>query len=510
MGLSASTGAFAAGVLLAGNRFRPQIQADIKPFEGILLGIFFITAGAELDPVVVIKEWPTLLIGIIGFLITKTGVLFASGPALGLSMAESARVALTLAGGGEFSFVLFKLATDLKVLPDELNKLLTASVIISMSLTPVLGDVGDKVGKYIEELNPPEKINPWDGLTTEEAENLFDETDADGNGTIDLDELRTTLVQLNIPFETIADIFVAFDKNGDNEICRAEWREGLADGLLEEALRNAPAVEIIQTRNKEIPFAEDAIVICGFGAMGRAVYGMIQEMGGVEGDIVAFSLDPSRVAAGVLSGAPVVFGDGGRYELFKAAGVKDPRAILITYGSRARRLNVLTRLRQALPNTKIYARADDLSEYKDLLDAGADEVISESTEAVVRFGKILDICQTPEKSEKIRRKLLRGDFTKYEGEPIPGYQDSDLSNMTDETGLTRSELLKLYEIFESLGGNKETDIPLKVIEEFLARNSAVEPIDMEALDRCCKKADEDGEGDLSFDEFVRISCLRTV
>lgn len=112
--------------------------------------------------------------------------------------------------------------------------------------------------------------------------------------------------------------------------------------------------------------------------------------------------------------------------------------------------------------------------------------------------------------KKIRRKLLRGDFTKNEGEPIPGYQDSDLSNMMDETGLTRSELLKLYEIFESLGGNKETDVPLKVIEEFLARNSAVEPIDMEALDRCCKKADEDGEGDLSFDEFVRISCLRTV
>ncbi|GFH48608.1 hypothetical protein CTEN210_05084 [Chaetoceros tenuissimus] len=260
LGLSASTGAFAAGVLLAGNRFRPQIQADIKPFEGILLGIFFITAGAELDPAVVIKEWPTLLIGIIGFLITKTGVLFASGPALGLSMAESARVALTLAGGGEFSFVLFKLATDLKVLPDELNKLLTASVIISMSLTPVLGDIGDKVGKYIEELNPPEKINPWDGLTTEEAENLFDETDADGNGTIDLDELRTTLVQLNIPFETIADIFIAFDKNGDNEICRAEWREGIADGLLEDALRNAPEVEITQSRNKVIPFAEDAIV----------------------------------------------------------------------------------------------------------------------------------------------------------------------------------------------------------------------------------------------------------
>jgi Kef-type K+ transport system membrane component KefB len=273
LGLSASTGAFAAGVLLAGNKFRPQIQADIKPFEGILLGIFFITAGAELDPAVVIKEWPTLLIGIFAFLVTKTAVLFASGPALGLSKAESARVAITLAGGGEFSFVLFKLASDLGVLPGALDKLLTASVIISMSLTPLLGELGEKAGNYIEEQEPSERTNPWDGLSVEEAERLFDDTDTDGNGTIDIDELRQALIKLKIPFDTIADIFGAFDRNGDNEICRAEWRSGVAEGLLEQALRNAPE----PNRNTEIPFAEDAIVICGFGAMGRAVYKMLTE-----------------------------------------------------------------------------------------------------------------------------------------------------------------------------------------------------------------------------------------
>lgn len=504
LGLSASTGAFAAGVLLAGNKFRPQIQADIKPFEGILLGIFFITAGAELDPAVVIKEWPTLLIGIVAFLVTKTAVLFASGPALGLSKAESARVAITLAGGGEFSFVLFKLASDLEVLPSALDKLLTASVIISMSLTPLLGELGEKAGNYIESQNPSEKTFPWDGLTIEEAERLFDETDTDRNGTIDIDELRQSLIKLNIPFDTIADIFVAFDRNGDNEICRSEWRSGVAEGLLEKALRNA----LEPNRNTEIPFAEDATVICGFGGMGQAVYNMLNEMGGVEGDIVAFTLDPSRVAAGILSGAPVVFGDGGRYELYKAAGVKAPKAVLITYGSRARRMNVLVRIRQALPDTKIFVRADDEGEYQELLAAGADEVISESTEAVIRFGDLLGICKTGKETKKIRQMLLTGEDESEN--PIPGYAESDLLAMIDETGMSRADLLKLYDIFASLGGDKDNDVSIKVVQEFLARSSAKEPIDMDALEKCAALADEDGEGDLSFDEFVRMSCLRSV
>lgn len=503
LGLSASTGAFAAGVLLAGNKFRPQIQADIKPFEGILLGIFFITAGAELDPAVVIKEWPTLLLGIIGFLITKTGVLFASGPSIGLSKAEAARVAFTLAGGGEFSFVLFKLAQELGVLPGDLNKLLTASVIISMSLTPLLGDLGDKIGNYLEELDPPVKMNPWDGLTLEESEALFDETDVDGNGSINLDELRGTLVKLNIPFDTIADIFVAFDTNGDEEICKEEWRNGIKAGFLEIALRSAPDFN----ESMEIPFAEDAIVICGFGAMGRDVYAMLREMGQEQGEIVAFTLDPSRVTAGMTSGAPVVFGDGGRYELYKAAGCRSPKAVLITYGSRARRMNVLVRIRQALPDTKIYVRADDQGEYRNLVAAGADEVISESTEAVVRFGTLLNITPTVERTEMLRAMLLQG--AEAVDEPIPGYSEGDLSEMVDRTGMDLVDLMKLYSIFEALGGNKDADVSVKDLEEFLARSSDVGPLDIEALDTYLKLVDEDGEGDLSFDEFVRVSCLKT-
>lgn len=131
LGLSATTGAFAAGVLLAGNRYRAQIKADVQPFEGILLGIFFMTAGATLDPSIVLDNFLTLVIGILAFIVIKAGVLFLAGPSLGLSPAAASRVAITLSGGGEFSLVLFKVAQALGVLDDQLDDLLVASVILS-------------------------------------------------------------------------------------------------------------------------------------------------------------------------------------------------------------------------------------------------------------------------------------------------------------------------------------------------------------------------------------------
>ena len=101
LGLSSSTGAFAAGVLLAGTNYRAQTQADIKPFEGILLGIFFMTAGASLDPGLCINEWPTILTGVAGLILIKAAAVFVGAAGSSLSLAESARVAILIAGGGE-------------------------------------------------------------------------------------------------------------------------------------------------------------------------------------------------------------------------------------------------------------------------------------------------------------------------------------------------------------------------------------------------------------------------
>jgi len=114
-------------------------------------------------------------------------VLFAEGSALGLTAGEAVRVALTLSGGGEFSFVLFKIAQDLWVLPDTLAKLLTISCC----------EVGDAVGNYIEAIDAVANRTVRVREVFSEAEAHFDESDADGLESLKIDERRDALLQLH-------------------------------------------------------------------------------------------------------------------------------------------------------------------------------------------------------------------------------------------------------------------------------------------------------------------------
>jgi Kef-type K+ transport system membrane component KefB/voltage-gated potassium channel Kch len=501
LGLSASTGAFAAGVLLAGNKYRPQIQADIKPFEGIFLGIFFLTAGGNLDPVLVLREWPTLLTGIAVFLVTKTTVLFLEGPALGLTASEAARVAFTLSGGGEFSFVLFKIAQDLGVLPDSLTKVLTASVIVSMSLTPILGEVGDFVGNYIESRDG-EKGFIRDQLSTAEAKEMFDEIDEDRSGSICITELRTALLKLNFQYASIAEVFAAFDTNNDNVISREEWKTGVDAGLLDDALNTIrrPRGGAMVPQASADSISENSIAICGFGKMGRATYRMLQTSGAT--NVVAFSLDKSRVTAGVLSGASVIYGDGARIDIFKAAGIQSPKAVVITYASEPRRLDATYRLRETLPQgTPIYVRAGDKLFCNELLNAGATEVISETTEAVLRFGSLLGTVKTPNEATFLRESMLAESNGRLEA--VPGYSEEALVELAETYDIKRSGVSKLYDLYASYIDISGDNAPIGDLRDFIMRNSE-SPIDAKDLDKYLKAAIDD-EGRLPFDKFVRIS-----
>lgn len=160
LGFSDTLGAFLAGALLAETNFRTQIEADIRPFRGLLLGLFFVTTGTSIDVQLLLREWPNVLSLLAGLIVIKTLIITAIGPRVGLSLQESVRIGLLLSQGGEFGFVVFSLANRLGVLPLELNKLLIIVVVLSMALTPWLNELGRKAAQVIDEkLDVKEKVS---------------------------------------------------------------------------------------------------------------------------------------------------------------------------------------------------------------------------------------------------------------------------------------------------------------------------------------------------------------
>lgn len=150
LGFSDTLGAFLAGALLAETNFRTQIEAEIRPFKGLLLGLFFVTTGTSIDIQLLLREWPNVLTLLGGLIAIKTAIITSIGPFVGLSLPESVRIGLLLSQGGEFAFVVFSLANRLGVLPLELNRLLIIVVVLSMSLTPLLNELGQKAAQAIE------------------------------------------------------------------------------------------------------------------------------------------------------------------------------------------------------------------------------------------------------------------------------------------------------------------------------------------------------------------------
>jgi Kef-type K+ transport system membrane component KefB len=101
-----------------------QVEADIAPFRGLLLGLFFLTTGASVAPGLLLEQWPTVVGLLGGLLVIKGTITTLVCPLFGLTRGESVRVGSILSGGGEFAFVVLKLAQNLNVLPMTLDKLL--------------------------------------------------------------------------------------------------------------------------------------------------------------------------------------------------------------------------------------------------------------------------------------------------------------------------------------------------------------------------------------------------
>ena len=151
LGLSNTLGAFLGGVLLSETKYRYQVEADIAPFRGILLGLFFVTVGFEIDVGLIARNLPQVGAIVAGILGLKAGILTLLGKAFGLSTSTAIRSGLVLCQGGEFAFVAFGLARSLGILDPATTKMLLTSVSLTMALTPFLDEIGGKIAKKMEE-----------------------------------------------------------------------------------------------------------------------------------------------------------------------------------------------------------------------------------------------------------------------------------------------------------------------------------------------------------------------
>jgi glutathione-regulated potassium-efflux system ancillary protein KefC len=138
VGLSMALGAFLAGVLLAESEYRRELETDLEPFKGLLLGLFFIAVGMSIDFAVVLGRPGLVALLVGGFLLLKALLLLVMARAMRLRPAEWPVFALLLAQGGEFGFVVFQAAAGARVISAEAASLLVAAVALSMLLTPLL------------------------------------------------------------------------------------------------------------------------------------------------------------------------------------------------------------------------------------------------------------------------------------------------------------------------------------------------------------------------------------
>ena len=294
LGLSDTLGAFLAGVLLAETKYRHQIEADIAPFRGLLLGLFFITVGFGIDVSLITGNFLIVIFLLFTLLLIKTSIITFLALSFGLNFASSQRTGLILSQGGEFAFVTFGLAQKNNILPPQLAQLLFLLVALSMTMTPFLASTGSKIAASIES----------------------------------------------------------------------------ARGL-------------IGARKEDVADAKDYVVVAGFGRVGQSVCDLLDAR---LIRYMAFDSNPAKVIEARNKGLPVFFGDACRPEVLKAAGIRQPKAVVVTLDDKDGASRAVNAIRREYPNIQIFVRAKDAKHQKMLQLGGATAIVPELLESSLLLG----------------------------------------------------------------------------------------------------------------------------
>lgn len=212
VGLSMALGAFLCGLMLAETEYRHQIDADIHPFKGLLMGLFFMTVGMSIDLQAIRAEWLLLIQLVLVLVSVKIAIITALGLFYKLSYGVALRVGLILAQGGEFAFVLLGQASNLGLIESNMVQLILGAVLISMVFTPILFYFGELGQIYLDRADSPE------GMTANIHDEILDiekHVIIAGFGRVG-QSVAKMLASVNIPY-----IALDLDLNRVNQ-CRAK------------------------------------------------------------------------------------------------------------------------------------------------------------------------------------------------------------------------------------------------------------------------------------------------
>lgn len=216
MGLSLALGAFLAGLMLSETEYKHQIQADIRPFRDVLMGLFFISVGAQLDTSIILKEWFWIALLTAGLIIGKGAVIAILTRLVGYESPTAFRTGLILGQAGEFSFAVLVVAIGNGLLTLEETQPIIAATLLSMLITPVLIRYNNRITEYLFRGNYTSGLNAPPKELVSACESLSNHVIICGFGRIG-QNLSNILREMNIQY-------VALDM--DHTLIREAWEAG--------------------------------------------------------------------------------------------------------------------------------------------------------------------------------------------------------------------------------------------------------------------------------------------
>jgi monovalent cation:H+ antiporter-2, CPA2 family len=295
-GLSMATGAFLAGMMLAESEYRHSVEAVIRPFRDILLGLFFISVGMLLDVGVLVREFGLIVLLLLAMLLLKAIIMTGVARFSGLDGFKSLRTGIVMSVGGEFGIALLTILLKGNVVDADTIQPLLVAVVLSMVIGALLLRNNKRLARLM--------------------------------------------------------------------------------------LREAGPVQPTALAREEEATAEVAgrehVILCGYGRVGQNVARVLDSQGF---EYIALDLDPARVRNSRQAGEPVSYGDSSDEDVLRRVGVENASAIIVTFADPAVALGIVRSVRQLRADLPILVRTADDSRLKELMDAGATEVVPETFEA---------------------------------------------------------------------------------------------------------------------------------